>query len=153
MGIVFKDLDQKNIAYRMLAINSDNNYRLVGLKDRITNKGNNDWFAKYKNDSAKKFFVIEYHSKPCGLIGLKNIDYHLKSAELFIVLDSEFKNIGIETKSINKLAVYAKDVLHLDNLYLTVIADNKKAIDLYTKLGFKVIKNNSQNELEMVLDI
>jgi len=57
-------------------------------------------------------------------------------AELFIYIHQEFQNAGLGTVMMRKAIDLAKE-RGFHRLGLTVVADNKRAIKLYEKVGFK----------------
>ena len=72
-----------------------------------------------------------------GTISLKNIDKGKKEAELAIVLHRNSMGKGVATSAIQKLLGIASQELKLNKVYLNVLQENKRAVKLYEKLGFK----------------
>lgn len=152
-NIELSALDQTNFSYRPTPLNSGNNFILVGLSDKISDEENNSWFQRYKSDTSKSFFIIQINNRPCGIIGLKNIDSKAKTAEIFIAIEDKFKNMKIGTKALSKLITYARRNLLLKKLHLTVASENAAAISIYRKAGFEEVSDNLQNETAMVLSL
>lgn len=89
--------------------------------------------------SEKKsiFFVAEVESKIVGFIAVlgSNLKRNQHSAYLVLGILEEYQGQGIATKLFNQVFEWAKEV-EISRLELTVIKGNKKAFNLYRKMGF-----------------
>ncbi|BCZ28016.1 spermidine N1-acetyltransferase [Claveliimonas bilis] len=95
------------------------------------------WFYE-KDNSRRMDCIIEHKGKPVGLIGLIQIDRINSKAEYYITIgETQYKHKGIATKATKAILNYAFSNLKLHKVYLTVDAENKQAIQLYEKIGFK----------------
>ena len=85
---------------------------------------------------------------------LNYYDYNIKNFDWILVANLEtlpkYRGLGLATKLINELY---KDITKTTNkgIYLFVRVNNINAINLYNKLGFKVIKNYKLNDEEYII--
>lgn len=94
-------------------------------------------WLKTKKGFFKRYFAIYYRDKAIAYIGLKKINYILRSAELSIVMDVAWQNHGHGYKILEEFLTYAFTDLKMRRIWLDVNAFNEKAIHLYKKLGFR----------------
>ncbi|MGC8998596.1 MAG: GNAT family N-acetyltransferase [Candidatus Bathyarchaeia archaeon] len=59
------------------------------------------------------------------------------TADLLTYIHQDFQNVGLATAMLTKLIELAK-MEGLHRIGLRVVADNKRAVHLYEKLGFKI---------------
>lgn len=72
-----------------------------------------------------------------GIVDLINfVPTHLR-AEVGIVVEQPFRRCGYATSALSKIAVYAKRVLHLHQLYAVIKEDNQPALCLFRHAGYK----------------
>ncbi len=113
------------------------NYYLLNDYDFIYEE---DWevkaWLKTKKGFFNRYFAIYYDDKAIAYIGLKKINYILRSAELSIVMDVAWQNHGHGYKILEEFLTYAFTDLKMRRIWLDVNAFNEKAIHLYKKLGF-----------------
>lgn len=113
------------------------NYYLLNDYDFIYEE---DWevkeWLKTKKGFFKRYFAIYYCGKAIAYIGLKKINYILRSAELSIVMDVAYQNHGHGYKILEEFLTYVFTDLKMRRIWLDVNAFNEKAIHLYKKLGF-----------------
>lgn len=114
------------------------NYYLLNDYDFIYEE---DWevkaWLKTKKGFFNRYFAIYYDDKAIAYIGLKKINYILRSAELSIVMDVAWQNHGHGYKILEEFLTYAFTDLKMRRIWLDVNAFNEKAIHLYKKLGFR----------------
>ena len=74
-----------------------------------------------------------------GIIDLANISWISGNSEItiFAIMDQEDRGKGYALDSMLLLLDVAFNILNLHNVYLWVVAFNERAIDFYTKIGFK----------------
>lgn len=98
------------------------------------------WFNDVSNDKSCVLFGI-YNAVDFTMVGtcyLKDIDHNTKTAVLGVRVWEPNKGVG--TSTVKRLIDYAKDILHLSRVYLTVFSTNPVAIHVYKKCGFKMDK-------------
>ncbi len=104
--------------------------------------GQRGWFANLVTSQSKKLFIIctAEDDEPIGTIGLDNIDFANQSAEFGNILigRQEYVGKGYATEATRLILSYCFSRLNMNRIYLTVYADNAKAIKLYKRCGFKL---------------
>lgn len=97
------------------------------------------WLEKTINDSSKKKYIIihQANQKPIGLVSLMKIDLSEHKAEFGITIgEKNYWGTGVAKAASNMLLHYAFQILHLNEIYLTVFEANSRAIQFFTNLGF-----------------
>lgn len=98
------------------------------------------WMDKMVDNSGKtKRFIVELEdAKPIGFIGLYDIhDIHkVCSLGLYIGETQEWGK-GYATQAYKIAEDFAKNYLNIRKIKLEVVEDNKNAVLMYEKLGFK----------------
>lgn len=72
-----------------------------------------------------------------GLIDLTDFDPRHSRAELGIVVQCQYRNNGYATAAICDVIKYAKDILHLHQLYIYVDTENRDSLRIFKKIGFQ----------------
>ena len=93
------------------------------------------------NDNNRELFVAEYEGKIIGncSVGLVGEYERLKHrAEVSFVLLKKYCGMGIGGKLMQQCITWCKDK-NITQIELTVIASNKRAINMYENFGFKVM--------------
>ena len=101
------------------------NELLKNFNYELNKKSYNNDFLKtlvYEDDFIKGILVYQY------LYDRLEIDY--------IIVDGNYRNMGIATKLLNTLE---KSYKNIDNITLEVRESNKSAINFYLKNGFKEV--------------
>lgn len=98
------------------------------------------WFDKLIQRPDEKLWIIEKikGKQAIGMLGLRHIDWRNRNAELarVLILDSDRRsNLGSE--SVCLVMRYFFDHMNMNRLYCDTFAENKNAVLLYQKLGFK----------------
>lgn len=109
---------------------------------KVTVGGTRVWLKERLLNTKDRFlFMIESPSgQPIGHVGFFRFDFKNRACEIDNVIRGESDSPGIMTYSLNALINFAKNILGVKDLYLEVFQDNKKAIALYKRCGFKEIK-------------
>lgn len=120
---------------------------------KVTLKGTKVWLDKLVISNPDRIlFMIEDDSKnQYGHLGFYRYSAQDKSCELDNVIRGSAQIPGLMTTACRKLTTWGFANLGIKKLYLTVFADNEKAIGLYERCGFceieripleKVVKDN-----------
>ena len=99
------------------------------------------WMEHHRKvDNEILWCIADKESDACiGHVGLYNIDYRVRKAELAILIgDDSWQGKGIGRAICDRVIRYGLDQLNLHRVELTVLATNERAIRLYKALGFKV---------------
>ena len=108
----------------------------------------NRWVELTYKDSNVKSFVLKEDK---WVIGIGNIilNKNTKFAHaLHIFIDSKYRNKGLGTKMLQYLEALAKDV-NMITISINVMPKNKSALKLYEKMGFKKLKSNGEQGLQL----
>lgn len=109
---------------------------------KVTIEGTRKWLKESLLDTKGRFlFMIESPSgKPIGHMGLFRFDFTNYACEIDNVIRGERDCPGIMTHALDALIAWTRKTLGVKDFYLEVFSDNKKAINLYSRRGFKEIK-------------
>lgn len=110
---------------------------------KVTEEGTKRWLdnALLNANDRSLFWVCDKSGKKLGHVGLFRFDYLNKACELDNVVRGEEGSPGIIGQACQTLIDIAKS-LSIENIYLRVLSDNKKALKLYEKLGFEEIQRS-----------
>lgn len=98
------------------------------------------WYEQCQLSETYKIWGVSFDQIPIGLFGIKNIDPVKRQGEYWgYIGEKQFWGKGIGSSVLKMLIDIAKNELHLNQLYLKVIAENARAISLYEKYNFKNI--------------
>ena len=85
-------------------------------------------------------FAIDYKNKSilllAGTIGIKDIDYVNKKADIGYWIGKQYQGKGIATECVKLVVNYAFDELKLEEILAYVFLDNKQSIRVLEKNGF-----------------
>lgn len=112
------------------------------FKEYFYDKKNIDLYVDTKKEKGYVLLAITYKDEVIGEIRFKNISN--ESAELGIVLkNDECKNKGLGSYSLSKSLDYAKEVLRLKKILVSILPNNTRLIHVFEKIGFKEIKEDN----------
>jgi len=110
----------------------------------ITEEEQEKWWIKYKALRTDKMFVIEekISDKPIGTVALYNIIYG-QTAEFgrFMIGETWARGKGYGLEAIQLILRYAIEKLQCQKINLEVIKNNEVAIQIYLKIGFKIVED------------
>jgi len=111
-----------------------------------------DWFKNYILQGDDYIFIIEEIQnvpRPIGQVSIYHIDWAAQRAEFgrLMIGEQDASGKGHAFKASQMAANIAFFTLGLKEIYLEVLSDNKKAIAIYEKMGFKlsVISGDKQS--------
>ena len=82
--------------------------------------------------------IEEENGKTLGIVDLINFSpRHLRAETGIVIMDAERRK-GYATETLEQLCSYARQVLHLHQLYGVVATGNEAALALYEKAGFQL---------------
>ncbi|MBO4723695.1 MAG: GNAT family N-acetyltransferase [Bacteroidaceae bacterium] len=91
----------------------------------------------FYTDRQIRFMIVrEADSVVMGSVDLTDIDPYNGRAEIGIALLSEYRGQGIASAALKIVSEYAKEVLHLRQLFCHIPYDYKQSIKLFTSNGF-----------------
>jgi len=96
-------------------------------------------YDRHIHDQSERRFIIENSDEDMvGLVELVEINYIHRRAEFQIIIDPAWQNQKCGERATRLAINYAFGVLNLYKLYLFVDKENKPAIHIYEKCGFRV---------------
>lgn len=111
---------------------------LGGFSKGYSTRDLQDWVEYHRKQQNEIIWTIaEKSSDNClGHVGLYNIEHRVRNAEFAILLgDKKWWGRGLGKEITYRVIDYGFKQLNLNKVYLTVLANNERAIDLYRKLG------------------
>ena len=76
---------------------------------------------------------------PVGCVDIFDYDVFNKRAGVGILMDAKYRNRGLATLAVKRLCHFAKEHLHLHQLYANVSTDNIASFAVFQKNGFEVV--------------
>lgn len=95
----------------------------------------NDIYA----DKQVRLMIDNDAGETVGIIDLMNFSPQHSRAEIGIVIMKPHRQKGYATAAMEKLVAYARQTLHLHQLFLVTECDNESCLLLFEKLGFEKI--------------
>jgi len=120
-----------------------NDAELMRLMDRaqpVSEPEHEAWFLALRERRDCMYFAVESIDglQHLGNIWLWNIDTRHRRAEVRIVIDLISGNRGLGRESIDLLARFAFESLHLHKLFAYVLSINPRARKAFERAGFEV---------------
>ena len=88
-------------------------------------------------DKQVRLIIENEEHQTIGLVDIMNFNPQNRRAEMGIVVQEAFRQKGYGKDAIQKVMRYAKEVLHLHQLYVVVNSSQKFTIGLFLRIGFK----------------
>lgn len=117
----------------------------------ITKKSQEIWFNNLSEKSDYEIWGIIAEDKPIGACGLKNIT-EIDCEYWGYIGEKSFWGRGVGSMILSKLIEKAKQK-QIKILWLKVLKDNIRAINLYKKYGFQSVGNFDDKQIRMELDL
>ncbi len=113
------------------------------------------WLESLKETYPRNIaFMISDNNEYIGVTYFHSINYKSKEADWGIYIYNENKRgQGIGEKALRLSIEYAIQDLHLKKIYLDVLKQNKRAINLYEKIGFKPTNEKDDTFFRYQLEI
>lgn len=147
------ELDKKKYSYYFKPVDlTDNTIKLItkwrkkhqysfGSNFKITTESSRNWINQIINDSNRHLYIIIVNGHPIGNIGFKNYNKVKKSIEVDNVLKGEKMYPGIMEKILKKFLLEIQKNMKVSIIWLRVFSDNYKAMNLYERVGMRMIGN------------
>ena len=87
-------------------------------------------------DKQVRLIIENEEHQTIGLVDIMNFNPQNRRAEMGIVLQEAFRQKGYGKDAIQKVMRYAKEILHLHQLYVVVNSSQKLTIGLFLRMGF-----------------
>ncbi len=108
-------------------------------QELLTIQNHTNWLRNYVETGRVRQFIIvsRKDGKGIGSVFLRDIDVINKKAEFGIFIgEEEYLGCGFGTQALGLIMEYGFQELHLNKIFLRVLADNVRAIKSYQKSGF-----------------
>lgn len=79
---------------------------------------------------------METNTSSIGIVDLINFDPRHMRAEVGIVIQKKYRRKGFACSALFQTTLYARQILHLHQLYAIISADNKASLTLFENAGF-----------------
>jgi len=139
--IYLKTLDQNNATEEYCSWLNDSEVNQYLETKKATIDQLKSYIEKNNENQSCLFFGIFFkeNQKHIGNIKLEPIDFEKHKATIGILIgDKDYWGRGIGTEAITLLVDYGFNNLKLEEIDLGVISENKAAIRVYEKVGFKI---------------
>jgi len=116
--------------------------------DDYTREQEIKWFEFIKNSNNDVVFAIEDKNTNLyiGNCALHKIDWENETCEMGIVIgEKDYWNRGYGSDAVRSILNFAFFVLNLKDIKLEVYKYNRRAINVYKKNGFKLIKTEKES--------
>ncbi|MBQ1227695.1 MAG: GNAT family N-acetyltransferase [Alistipes sp.] len=80
--------------------------------------------------------VIEHDGQAVGAVDLFEFDPHNRRAGVGIIVDSQHRAQGLGYDALKALEQYARQTLHLHQLWCSITVDNEASLKLFRKAGY-----------------
>ena len=141
MEIQMVDYDYKFLQYSWDWLNDPEIKKLTNTND-FSIKDQREWFDNLNKSKDYLIWGILADSKPIGACGLKKITK--KDCEYWGYIGEKlYWGKGIGKIMLNSLEQIAKE-MNLKSIWLKVLKDNIRAINLYKKAGYEVEKEDHE---------
>ncbi len=123
----------------IVGLNFGQNMNVVGSRNDLK------WLYEPPNDIQRYGIVLLDSNVLIGAISLQNINHLNRNAFIGIFIgETEHRSKGYGSEAIRLLLNYGYSTLNLNNIMLSVHADNEAAIACYKKVGFREIGRRSE---------
>jgi diamine N-acetyltransferase len=103
----------------------------------LTPEQHQGWFERYRERDDDFLFVVEAEGQPVGQVSVYGIDWQSGQAEVGRFLAApQASGQGYMRDACAALFAFCRDGFGLRYLFLEVLADNARAIELYRHQGF-----------------
>ena len=139
------DVDEELIEQVRNWRNSESVSKFMYTNHHISKEEHNSWIDKLKTENTAKAWIIKYDDKPIGLASLSDIDFENKTTDWgFYIADENLRGKGLGSVTLDKLMKIVFDDMKFFEMKTRVLNNNKTAINLYEKMGFKKVGSTDE---------
>lgn len=110
---------------------------VIGWSFPVSEREQLEWINNLSHDFKNERFVVEYETKPVGMVILSNMDLKNSTVSLGIKLTEQSRGLGIGTQAIKLAAEYCFNELNFNCITASILEYNISSQKLYQKCGFK----------------
>lgn len=100
-----------------------------------------DYIARTQNDiyadRQLRMMIENENHEVVGIIDLVNFEPRHLRVELGVVIINKYRGRGYGSLAVERVIKYARDVLHLHQLYVFIGCNNQESLALFSSIGFK----------------
>ncbi len=112
--------------------------RFAFFEDELTLDRETAYISRMVESPSDLLWVVMVDGRIIGTVGLHEVDFHIGTARLGIMIwNSRFHGQGYGKKILYSLFRHAFEELGLEKIYTTTLVTNERAQKLYEKFGFK----------------
>lgn len=116
------------------------------FRDDLTKESHLNWIKNKIEKGLVIQYIIEYNKIPVGSIYFRDINYKCRFAEIGIFIgEDKYRGKGIGSLALKKYISFGFKNLKFCKIFLRVLKNNKIAINVYRKIGFRIIDNIENN--------
>lgn len=109
-------------------------------REYITEAMQQSWFRSL-DKSCNLYFMIRKDSEKIGVVNLKDVDWHLKTAEAGIFIgDEHYLNTLVPVLATVSIMEYAFETLQLKSLKAKIASANLKAVLFNESIGYQKLE-------------
>jgi ribosomal-protein-alanine N-acetyltransferase len=136
-----------NPSNNQFILSSNNEFTIEKLKDYID-------FCNSSKDILLIGIFDKFNNEHIGNIKYSGINKIDKSASMGILIgEKKYRGIGLAKEVIQHTLTWIYGKLGIEKVLLGVNKGNKNALNLYKKIGFAIIDNDSFNGVKMELNV
>ena len=130
--VTFREMTSDDLGFFLEVRNSCAAEFLHDSRTFDSEEAYNWWF----NGPKKEYYIIEYDEIPIGYFRTSNYSADNKNIYIGADLHSDWRGMGLSYIAYLRFIPFMFESLNLHKISLEVLATNKRAINLYKKLGF-----------------
>lgn len=138
--VKLRAMERKDLPLLMELINDPEiEYMAGGESFPVSEEGQLRWFEHYDGQKELRCMIELSNGTTIGTIGLSNMDYRNRTAEIFYKIDRNIENRikGDIYDAINGVLTYGFDELNMNCIYAQVLEYNIRSQKVLEKCGFK----------------
>ncbi len=141
MRLTVRRLEREHLTLRVSWFNHPDVFKYMTLDVPMSLAATERWFQNASVNQHRRDFCFLLASDddevPVAMGGLVDIDRHHSRAELYMLVGPEYSGRGIGRAVLRWLCNYGFNSLGLQRIYLTTVAGNERAENLYRSHGFE----------------
>lgn len=145
-----RNISKKDLSFLMKLRNSPDTAEHLGDNRKVTIESQKNWYKKIEVASDCQYYIFEMKGlkeKPVekiGMVRITGIDFLNRSMCVGGDIQVEYRGRGYSKIMFELIFKLGFNVLNFHKLWLLVLTNNQRAINLYKKVGFK--ENGRQRE-------
>ena len=137
MNVSLRKFCEQDIPLKVRWINDPETNRYLHYDLPLQVESTLAWFLHIRDESTRMDMTILCDDAPVGIIGLLQINFKKKSAELYVTLgEKQLRGKGVAALAMEQLLRIAFTHLGLHRVYLFTETENAAAVHAYEKFGF-----------------